>query len=347
MIINNKKLIQSYVLTAAKYDFSIYEKRILYRIIEVVQAKTNGLKLNYDYTINKDLFGDVEFTLPISCFMGDNDDDDKNHSRIKKALIDLRNKAFEYEDSEYWKYLGIIETPGIKKYDKNVTFKVTPLLMGAFLNFSKGYRKYELKTAMNFKHVSSMRFYELFSSEKELKPICYSIDKLKIMFGLEGKYKKNKDFIKRIVAPAKKELDAHSPVSFEYETKPLDNTGKWIRNTIKFIPFHQPQHKDSSLEKNELKKQSSLRFDFDKLTIDYLKQYYLFTDQEIKNNLELFKKAYDNPNFDLLKFMSVNKRKASEKKNPKGWIIGSVKKQLEQLGEYDVQGLLKKTFKKP
>ena len=28
----NKEIIQSYILTAAKYDFSVYEKRILYRI---------------------------------------------------------------------------------------------------------------------------------------------------------------------------------------------------------------------------------------------------------------------------------------------------------------------------
>ena len=34
MKINNKELIQSYILTTAKYDYSVYEKRILYRIVE-------------------------------------------------------------------------------------------------------------------------------------------------------------------------------------------------------------------------------------------------------------------------------------------------------------------------
>lgn len=37
--IKNKDILQSYVITTARYDFSIYEKRILYRIIEVLQAK--------------------------------------------------------------------------------------------------------------------------------------------------------------------------------------------------------------------------------------------------------------------------------------------------------------------
>ena len=32
MKINNKEVLQSYILTTAKYDYSVYEKRILYKI---------------------------------------------------------------------------------------------------------------------------------------------------------------------------------------------------------------------------------------------------------------------------------------------------------------------------
>ncbi len=41
--ITNKDVVQSYVFTTARYDFSIHEKRALYRIIEVIQSYTNGL----------------------------------------------------------------------------------------------------------------------------------------------------------------------------------------------------------------------------------------------------------------------------------------------------------------
>ena len=34
---NNKDVFQSYVLTTAKYDFSVYEKRIMYRLVEMAQ----------------------------------------------------------------------------------------------------------------------------------------------------------------------------------------------------------------------------------------------------------------------------------------------------------------------
>jgi len=34
------------------------------------------------------------------------------------------------------------------------------------MNFAKGYRKYELQTAMEFESVYAMRFYELLSGQK-------------------------------------------------------------------------------------------------------------------------------------------------------------------------------------
>lgn len=44
MKVNNKDLIQSYIITSAKYDYSVYEKRILYRLIELFQSLTKGCK---------------------------------------------------------------------------------------------------------------------------------------------------------------------------------------------------------------------------------------------------------------------------------------------------------------
>ncbi|MCS2911952.1 hypothetical protein NXX21_25100 [Bacteroides thetaiotaomicron] len=41
----NKDQIQSYIMTTAKYDFSVYEKRILYRIVEMAQGELQGVKV--------------------------------------------------------------------------------------------------------------------------------------------------------------------------------------------------------------------------------------------------------------------------------------------------------------
>lgn len=323
MKVNNKDLIQSYIITSAKYDYSVYEKRILYRLIELFQAMTKGQKLNHQVSITKDLFDVSVVTMPISTFL--NGEDDKNHTRIKAAIESLENKKFIYEDNKTWEIIRILSEPKIDKYKEHVSFRINPKVVDAFLDFSKGFSKYELATAMEFESVYAMRFYELLSGQK--KPIIYTIDNLKIMFQLEDKYKLTADFFRYVIEPAKKELDKSSPYSFEFT--PV-KTGRKI-TAIKFYPLYQPQNRDMRIEAKKLKKDTSLRWDLDIMTINYLKENYIFSEEEIQNNRELFVQAQNSSSFDLLFFLSEQKVNARKKANPKGWIINAIKKQLELL----------------
>ena len=47
-VVHNKDLIQSYILTTAKYDYTIYEKRILYRLIEMAQSQVRKRRVYQD-----------------------------------------------------------------------------------------------------------------------------------------------------------------------------------------------------------------------------------------------------------------------------------------------------------
>ena len=53
MKINNKEILQSYILTTAKYDYSVYEKRILYKIVEQLQYLIEGKMLDKDILFSK------------------------------------------------------------------------------------------------------------------------------------------------------------------------------------------------------------------------------------------------------------------------------------------------------
>lgn len=316
MVIRNKDVIQSYVLSTAKYDFSVYEKRILYRLVEMVQFSMEGQKLDKYYSIQPNLFGDMTgVTMPLSAFL--KDVNDQNYLEVKKALTSLRNKTLEFEDDHMWKLIGLIEIP---KYVKKgyVQFQIHPEIYEAILNFSKGFRKYELKTAMSFDSVYSMRFYELLSGQKS--PLIYTIDHLKMMFKVELKYKLTADFIRKVIDTAKNELDKKSPYSFEY--KALKSGRKIV--SIKFYPVFKSENRDPNLERNDLKKQTSLRWDLEKMVINYLTENFFFTETQIKNNLELFIVAQSK--VDLLYELSLIKSKAMEANNPQGYVIGVLKK---------------------
>ena len=106
------------------------------------------------------------------------------------------------------------------------------------LDFTKGYRKYELITAMNFNSVYAMRMYELMSGQK--KPLYFSFDDLRLMFEVENKYKLSANFKARVLDVAKKkELDENSPYSFNYKRRERGSQSYWGY----FIPNLPPRQK--------------------------------------------------------------------------------------------------------
>lgn len=315
MKINNREVIQSYLFTTARYDFSVYEKRILYRVVEMVQESLEGKKLRPNYSIDATKYHDRIITMPTSAFLAN--EKDQNHIRVKEALLSLEGKRFELENDKLWKIIRVINMPQLDKEEGFVTFRVQPEVYDAIFNFSKGFRKYELKTAMEFESHYAMRFYELFSNQT--RPITYEIEELKKMFGIEEKYKLNADFFRFVIISSKNELDKKSPHSFDYEKL---KRGRKI-HSIKFFPKYIAKNADKELAQKQIQKTTSLRWDIDKPVIDYLRHNLEFSDTEINNNRDLFTTA--SKKLDLLEQLSLLKGQIRIAKNPKAYIIGTLK----------------------
>lgn len=246
---DNKDVFQSYVFTMAKYDFSIYEKRIMYRLVEMAQNNVPQPLKEHMQKVEPSECG-VNITMRVVDIL--KDEDDKNYNKAKLAFKKLAEKGIEYEDSNTWLYTSIIEHPEIEKGTGIVRFHVYKPVWECILNFSQGYKKYELVTAMSFKSVYSMRFYELLSGQKT--PLSFSVEDLRNRFGLKSKYKRADDFKKNVLDIAQKELDENSPYSFTYEEIKEPSRG---RNGYKvtgytFIPKFIHKNRDMKLEEKEL-----------------------------------------------------------------------------------------------
>lgn len=311
-------IIQSYILTTAKYDFSVYEKRILYRIIQTMQKYLEGQKLNTNFKIQEELFG-TEFSMPISAFL--KDEDDKNYPRIKKAFEELQRKFIKYEDDEVWFSAGIIGGVTLQKRTEVIDFFIDKRIYKPLLSFSKGFRKLQLETAMQFDSVYAMRLYELLSGQKV--SLSFSIDQLKEMFQIQDKYERVNDFKKYVLDIAKRELDKCSPYTFNYK---MNKTGRRY-TSVTFYPKYQPQYREIELERKNLQKQVSLLWDLPKNIVDYLKHNFEFTTDGIKNNIDVFKSAHEQ--LDLIQFLASIKGKVRASNNPQGYIIGAIRKQIE------------------
>ena len=88
-----------------------------------------------------------------------------------------------------------------------------------------------------------------------------------------------------------------------------------------------PKNKDTDMERKKLQKQVSPLWELDKICVNYLKEALLFSNDEIQNNIDLFKLA--NQKLDLGYELSLLKPKAEAKSNQKGYIINALKGKLQ------------------
>lgn len=318
----NELAIQSYIFTTAKYDFNAYEKRIMYRLVELAQDELKGIMIRDNmHKIEPTLFG-REITMPVADIL--RDEKDQNYTIAKKAFRSLAQKGVEYEDDKIWQYTAIIANPKINKIKGYVVFTVLDDIWRCLLDFTKGYRKYELVTAMQFKSVYSMRMYELMSGQK--RPLEFTFEDLKQRFKLKDKYNKANDFKRWVLNIAKKELDESSPYSFNYiEVK----EGRKVVG-FKFFPTFNPEKQDPELYEVELHSKVSVSAQISREAYDYFRYSFEFQAAEIsKNKKTIIEGELKIPDF--IGFLSSLVGPSRTANNRIGYVINAIKKKTAEI----------------
>lgn len=313
----NRMVVQSYLLTTARYNFTIDQKRVLTRIIELLQPLLEGKVLSGK--VEQNLWGDYHFNLPSGFFF-----DDTNYTRTKQALKSLRNITFECtSEKNEWAEVGLIEMPKITRKGQ-IEFYLSEELVNVFLDFTKGYSKYVLGISLGFSSVYSMRLYELLSGQK--KPIKYNIDKLKDIWGLSKSYKRNFNFLQRIVEPAKRELDEKANWTFTYSLQKKGNKFE----TIIFYPIHNAEKETKELWEAESLRQIDLRYILDGKVREYLIHTCGFTPTELnhhKDTLDKFVKKYRSNAEQAIR--EIWGRARTNGKDPKSYFFGALKSETK------------------
>lgn len=252
---SNKDVYTSYLFTMAKYDFSIYEKRIVYRLIDLAQKEIEGLLIKDNLRKVHKVGPAREITMPIADIL--KDEKDENYTIAKKAFKSLATKGLEYEDENIWVFINIIAAPKFDKRSGTARFSVFDEIWQCLLNFSRGFRKYELNTIMAFKSVYAMRMYELISGQKS--PLTYintptakvTFDSLCDRFKLPKSMRMHHKFEEKVLNIAKRELDESAPWSFTFKRETIPWRGRTGEKVIgyTFYPVEIPQNRDQNLEK--------------------------------------------------------------------------------------------------
>jgi plasmid replication initiation protein len=195
-----------------------------------------------------------------------------------------------------------------------VSFIVNSKVWDVLLDFSRGFARYDFNVAFTLESSYSMRFYELLASQTD--PIVYTIESLRKIFNLEGKYALTKDFIKYVVDAAKNELDRKSPMTFEYT---CIKEGRRI-DRIMFFPVRQVDKESPELfHKTTFRKYWAAAFSREEM---HMLTEIGFSESGIKNNMALFLECQKQ--LDFLYELAMIKAKSRGKRNPCGWCINSL-----------------------
>lgn len=317
----SRQVVQSYIFTTAVYDFNVYEKRVIYNLVRLAQSQIEGVKLSENlYRIDHGYKDFVMVELPISDFL--TDDEDKNHSRIKAALKSLHQKTFTYQEDGVWECFSIIANPKIRLRSSKVSFIVDSKVWDVLLDFSRGFSRYDLEIAFTLESSYSMRFYEMLAGQKD--PIAYSIEALRKEFQLEGKYKLNKDFIRRVIDSAKNELDLKSPVTFTY--RPLKDGRKITR--IMFFPVRQEEKQPADAFFREAVRKYGSGAHLSAEEKRMLSEIG-FSESGIRNNIDLFMQC--KKRLDFIYELALIAGKSRAKSNPCGWCIRTLRGKLSDI----------------
>lgn len=312
---NKREIIQSFLITSARYKFSVYEKRILSKIITSMQPLLEGQHLHG--RVERTLFGDVKVEYPLNYLT----DDDTNRVQYQQALKGLATKGIEFENENVWQFCNIIQSPKVIKNKGIVSFTICCEMVDLFLNFTKGYSKYILEISLKLRSVASARMYELISNQPH--PLKYKIENLKKLLGAE-KYL-NGNFVQRILIPAKKELDTCANWSFEFRL--IRNGRKY--EYIQLIPINYKEREPTEVQEQDLQRRTNLSWFVEKDIRQFLIKTCNFSQREIKNNLVTVQKfCYIFADGALNKIMEIWSR-SQDKKQPKAYLIKALQLEIE------------------
>ena len=204
---------QSFVLAISRVRLSLYEQRILIKMVEHGQQRLKGLWLRENLKKLPHDYDNVRIAFPIRYILSDGS---QHYEQIEAAARSLCTRRFEFEDDErkVWYCSSLIHGVQWKKRSGIISFYVDRVFFDVLFDFSRGYCQYDLQQVLALPSPYAVRFYILMNQQNA--PISFNVPFLKNMFGVSDKYAQTADFIKKVVEPARKALDDAGCNSFTF-----------------------------------------------------------------------------------------------------------------------------------
>jgi len=332
--IENYSLIrQPYRITMSMWNYSVWQKRILTKIISRLQRDITLLERGAE-------FGQLELfrtsdddTVRLKFLLTDFIKDGKNYAQFKKALNQLRSVNVEIaqivlpavkskkakKPEEELILTGLIERVVIKKYARDVSITMHKVTAMELMKVANGLTVFAEDVMYKTDNKYTQKIYELICQWKDIGVYVLTITKFKELLVLGNSYPEPTELIRRIIRPAEKELRLIGDVFFDLS---VTKSGRVITH-LNFIIRTKSSVKDE--------KDYHIRVKED--TIHLLRQHFGFKQQHIEQVEAILDNINTLPAFrakitELSLKLSERKRNCQPVQHVPAWVIASIKNEF-------------------
>lgn len=298
-------LSQSNKLIESKYTLNINEQRLIFAMISMINPEDEDFR---EYRIR---ISDLAKIIGLK---------KKNyHAEVKEITKNIIRKTIQIKKETGLLQINWISSAEYINAEGVVVLTFDPKLKPYLLKLKAGFTSTRFGIAVKFKTFYTTRIYQLLKQYEKIGKRTITVDFFKKNFDIYDDYK---DIKRRIIEPAKKEINKNSDIKFEYEEKKV---GRKVDNLIFRIrkqtyndelPLNLPPKMKKPLEESsDLKSVAKIMNQKYGISIDLCNS---IIAEKIENNKnEDFKKI-----FTYIDAVLEN----GKIKNPSGFVVSCIKK---------------------
>lgn len=197
--IEKQRVFKDNALIAAKYSLTLAEQKVLNALLSQITTKSD-----------KNIFKFKISELAELCQF----DKDSAYSQVRKLCIKLRSRVLYIPDDKGYIITGWINSAECK--NGIVEFEVDSKLMPYFQALSN-FTVLNLLEINMFKHAHTQRIYEwLLHGIFQGGSLTLSVNEIKARLKMENKYTDYRDFRKKVLEPAIKEIGSYTTLRLSY-----------------------------------------------------------------------------------------------------------------------------------
>ena len=212
---NSQLIVSSNDLIEAKYNFSLWQKRVFVYMVSLINKNDKNFNLQRIYV--KDL---------LNFFAVKSRDDYETILRVPESLFNSRIHVPYYSDEglKRWRNTRIISTytEPADRDERNayIELQFNGDLKEHLLELHETFTKYDIRNIIELRSVYSFRMYELLKSRRYRRDLLtIGVDELKEILDVETKYKNYADFKRFVLLQGQKDLSKFCDIAYTFQEK--------------------------------------------------------------------------------------------------------------------------------